>query len=329
MNNQVTTEFHPHVAVISGAIKTTSLKVAEHFGKRHDNVLRAIKNLECPEEFRLLNFEEAPCTDEQGKKQPCYEMTKDGFVFLAMGFTGKDAAKWKIAYINAFNAMERKLLPKAPPSTSSIETYQVKVLTTFTRGDEPTQQIVPYNSCVVDGENPVSVSTFLNEYVSSTPDMLLALSLSYISKLKNCQDAAIKQHALPPSEQIAAPLAKTPGATTSLIDQFIQDWKNTDKEIINAPFVPCLGTQVLRLFRVWAQKKGIAVRMGDNHIMSAIYQHPGFYKKHVRISSAANANPRTTLMIDGMNAPSGMTATEWIADCIDKMEDALSWMEIP
>lgn len=38
-----------------------------------------------------------------------YYLTKDGFVILAMGFTGKVAAKFKEAYINAFNEMEERL----------------------------------------------------------------------------------------------------------------------------------------------------------------------------------------------------------------------------
>jgi hypothetical protein len=52
--------------------------------------------------------------NEQGKEQPCYRLTRDGFVFLAMGFTGKDAAQWKEAYITAFNKMEQELLAKQP-----------------------------------------------------------------------------------------------------------------------------------------------------------------------------------------------------------------------
>jgi len=114
MNAIAQTEFNPSLAVINGTIKTTSLKVAEHFGKRHDNIIKAIKNLECSNDFRLLNFEEASYEVDQvngGKANyTMYEMTKDGFTFLAMGFTGKEAAKWKEAYINAFNAMAEQLL---------------------------------------------------------------------------------------------------------------------------------------------------------------------------------------------------------------------------
>ena len=89
---------------------TTSLIVAEKFGKRHDNVLKAILNLECSDRFRLLNFEESSYQNEQNKTQPMYQIRRDGFAFLAMGFTGKEAAAWKEAFILAFNQMEHLLI---------------------------------------------------------------------------------------------------------------------------------------------------------------------------------------------------------------------------
>lgn len=164
MNTQTIPELRPDLAVINGQIKTTSLKIAEHFGKRHDDVLKRINNLDCSPEFNARNFAAVEYLDAKGEKRPAYEVTKDGFVFLAMGFTGKAAAQWKEAYINAFNEMERKLLPKEPPKPS-IETFQVKILTVFTRGDEPTQQVVPYGSCIIDPDNPVQLKTFINEYI--------------------------------------------------------------------------------------------------------------------------------------------------------------------
>lgn len=84
----------------------SSRKVAEVFGKRHDNVLQDIRGLMCSDKFRLLNFQESSYRNEQNKKQPEFTMTKDGFAFLAMGFTGEKAAAFKEAYINRFNEME-------------------------------------------------------------------------------------------------------------------------------------------------------------------------------------------------------------------------------
>lgn len=63
---------------------TSSLDVAEYFGKRHDNVLQTIKNLDCSEEFRRLNFQPVKYRDQKGEMRKCYRLTRDGFTFLAM-----------------------------------------------------------------------------------------------------------------------------------------------------------------------------------------------------------------------------------------------------
>ncbi|WP_379993847.1 Rha family transcriptional regulator [Dysgonomonas termitidis] len=96
-----------------GKLITTSKIVAGIFGKRHDNVLKDIREMECSKEFRLLNFKE---TFEMRKlplggavKSPYFEMTKDGFGFLAMGYRGAKAARFKEDFIRAFNRMEDML----------------------------------------------------------------------------------------------------------------------------------------------------------------------------------------------------------------------------
>ena len=88
---------------------TDSVRVAKRFGKRHDNVLRTIDNIKCSANFRLLNFEETSYIDEQGKVYRMFNMTKDGFMFVVMGFTGEKAAACKEAVIEAFNRMAREL----------------------------------------------------------------------------------------------------------------------------------------------------------------------------------------------------------------------------
>lgn len=101
------------VAVENNQTVTTSLKVAEVFGKQHKDVLKAIKSLDCSEDFHKRNFALMQKTIKIGngaeRKTPMYYITRDGFMFLVMGFTGKTAAKWKEAYIRAFNEMEAKL----------------------------------------------------------------------------------------------------------------------------------------------------------------------------------------------------------------------------
>lgn len=100
---------HPEITIINGQAVTSSQAVADYFTKRHDDVLKKIRALECSPEFSARNFAGAEYTDDQGKKRPCYQITRDGFAFLAMGFTGKRAAQFKESYINAFNRMESRI----------------------------------------------------------------------------------------------------------------------------------------------------------------------------------------------------------------------------
>ena len=101
------------VTIENNQVVTTSLKIAEVFQKPHYDVLKSIRTLECSQSFQDGNFSFSfylrKLPNNATKKEPMYYITRDGFTFLAMGFTGKIAAKFKEAYINAFNEMERKL----------------------------------------------------------------------------------------------------------------------------------------------------------------------------------------------------------------------------
>jgi Rha family phage regulatory protein len=110
---------------------TTSLLVAEKFSKEHKNVLQSIESLECSPEFSRLNFQ--PSSYEiRGKLYKMYHMTRDGFTFLAMGFTGSLAAKFKEEYLNEFNRMEKILKATTP---ALIPTYSQRILS------EPTKSV--------------------------------------------------------------------------------------------------------------------------------------------------------------------------------------------
>ena len=95
--------------VQNGQPMADSRDVSERFSKKHKDVLKAIRNLDCSPEFNGRNFALYSYTINIGQKKPYYLMTRDGFCFLVMGFTGAEAAKWKERYIAAFNAMEARL----------------------------------------------------------------------------------------------------------------------------------------------------------------------------------------------------------------------------
>ncbi|KRL47240.1 phage anti-repressor protein [Levilactobacillus spicheri DSM 15429] len=93
---------------------TTSLQVADTFGKNHRDVLRAIDDLKDVRNFAQM-FLEASLPDSYGRDRRGYYMNRDGFSLLAMGFTGKTALEFKMDYIEAFNAMESQAsLPMTP-----------------------------------------------------------------------------------------------------------------------------------------------------------------------------------------------------------------------
>ena len=102
-------ELENAVFIQNQQVRTDSLKVAEIFSKNHKDVLRKIESLDCSPEFTSAQFCAHVKSVEIGngatRESKYYEMTKDGFIFLVMGFTGEKAAQIKEAYIKAFNSM--------------------------------------------------------------------------------------------------------------------------------------------------------------------------------------------------------------------------------
>ena len=89
-------------------LTANSRDVAEHFEKDHKHVLESIRNLTAENSATKSMFIETSF-ESRGKFYPQYELTRDGFSLLVMGFTGAKALEWKLKYIEAFNEMEREL----------------------------------------------------------------------------------------------------------------------------------------------------------------------------------------------------------------------------
>lgn len=116
------------VEIDDGKMFSTSLTVAQAFEKEHKDVLKAISNLECSPEFNERNFAPVEYKDAKGEMRPAYRLTRDGFAFLAMGFTGKKAAVWKEKFLEAFNAMEAALLARQPEEPRPIPEEEAKAV---------------------------------------------------------------------------------------------------------------------------------------------------------------------------------------------------------
>ncbi|WP_052702584.1 Rha family transcriptional regulator [Vibrio sp. S234-5] len=132
---------------------TDSFHVAKYFGKLHKNVLQKLQQLECSPEFTKLNFQLCHKNNElqNGKLQPFYQMTKDGFMFLVMGFTGKRAAEIKERYINAFNEMEQKLAnnQKKLPEPQTPVPSMTRVMLVIENGQTVEAKHIPNDAFVV------------------------------------------------------------------------------------------------------------------------------------------------------------------------------------
>ncbi|EPT6386620.1 Rha family transcriptional regulator [Salmonella enterica subsp. enterica serovar Newport] len=156
----VPTLAQPEIRIINGQAVTSSLAVADYFIKRHADVIRKIESLECSTLFRKRNFAFTSISVNQPnggtRKLPCYQITRDGFAFLAMGFTGKRAAQFKEAYINAFNQMEKQL---SKPSVLSDAAHNASVLYSYISSIHQVwlQQLYPM---LEKAESPLAVNLY-------------------------------------------------------------------------------------------------------------------------------------------------------------------------
>lgn len=138
-------------------VSTTSLLVAEKFEKRHDDVLKAIRNLECSDEFRSRNFAVSSYKSQQNRDLPMVILSRDGFTMLVMSFSGGKAAKFREEFIDEFNRMEAILRQGQTPKL--IPVYQKRIL------DEPTKSCPHTHWCVFDQSHKVML--LIEKYIGS------------------------------------------------------------------------------------------------------------------------------------------------------------------
>ena len=143
--------FSPSVSLHAGRPATTSLEVANFFGKRHDNICRDIRGLieSTPENFRALNFEETfrtiPGPNNSERQETYFILYRDGFMLLVMGYTGKKALAMKLAYIEAFNRMEEELARQhaaSPSPTPDDFTGTLSITPSTTEDRKPLRALV-------------------------------------------------------------------------------------------------------------------------------------------------------------------------------------------
>lgn len=156
--NAITTE-SPQVFSKDGRLITTSRDIADYFDKQHQHVTQKIESLDCSEQFSTSNFSLVQY-EHNGNSYKMYEITKDGFMFLVMGFTGKRAARLKEAYIAKFNFMEEELHRRDHVvATATSPLYEVVDMLAEKVGTEDAIEYI--HSLMIDSRPSLSDFSFL------------------------------------------------------------------------------------------------------------------------------------------------------------------------
>lgn len=184
----------PIVEIVDGIPTVLSTNVGAVFEKRNDNVIRDIEEiLSTLPENRKDNFIETqierPSNLGRGTvKSKAYRLTRDGFTFLVMGYTGEKAARFKWAYIDEFNRQQALLESQVLPPMQSERT--------LIAGDSLAENVLRGLSGQMDAENVgeklVTIGTVLQvvgaiqKVPASGPQLQAALNAFQLALEKLC-----------------------------------------------------------------------------------------------------------------------------------------------
>lgn len=135
---------------------TSSLQVAEVFGKEHKVVLKAIDELKegVAQNYADLFYEDTYIHPQNKQSYRQVIMNRDGFTLLAMGFTGQKVLQFKLKYIEAFNRMEKEIQqPKLPTSKREL------ALLALSANEETNERVDNIDKRLVDIEENKLIST--------------------------------------------------------------------------------------------------------------------------------------------------------------------------
>lgn len=124
------------ISTIVDGDRMTSLQIAEITGRRHTDVMRAIRNMEPAwEKVSERKFALAEYQDEQGKPRPCYSLNKEECLYIATKFNDEARAKlikrWK-------ELEEQHQKPSVPQS-------YLEALKSLVKAEEEKQQLALEN----------------------------------------------------------------------------------------------------------------------------------------------------------------------------------------
>ncbi len=172
----------PEVHLVGGKAVTTSRAVAAFFGRQHHHVVQKIENLDCSVEFLTRNFSRVPYL-HNGNTYTEYQITRDGFTFLAMGFTGKKAAQFKEAYIEAFNALEQQR------EQQLVLSYRRRFLMTLEGGQMKPLQPLSDDAFIARFD---TLPQTIDEALMITNQQLSAIAAACVNRLRKRADLPVR-----------------------------------------------------------------------------------------------------------------------------------------
>ena len=172
MYNPINTINSSVLSVQNNQVITTSLEVSNAFGRQHSHILEKLKIMECSKEFLAVNFSTARF-ENRGKEYISYNMTKDGFMFLVMGFTGKKAARVKEAYINIFNQMEKRLSNDHEKKLKSASMPPTRVLISLDEQGQQCSQIIPNDAFIATSEDSPKIINYSSDIKSEMLQLII------------------------------------------------------------------------------------------------------------------------------------------------------------
>lgn len=297
------------LTVTNGQPTTTSLAIAEHFGKRHADVLRSIENLECSKEYYQRNFALVTHKYVNGKggvqTGPAYEVTKDGFMFLAMGFTGKEAAAWKERFITAFNAMERQLLENAAAQQIPQPSAQLFL--------SHTADII----VAADRTFRAGVRTGRQAGLTTAQSIRRANQLAYLKTgINMLEELKATDH--------LADLEKKEAIKTDDLDEFFAAFEGGD--LPGGGCVPMLSTQLHRIYVYWCARNNVDALKPPKFVQAlkelGLFRH---VRKRYVDPSGGMFGPVSFLIPTGeIHIPDNMPEREWLGQCVEDVETAIT-----
>lgn len=101
-----------------------------------------------------------------------YYLTRDGFSLLAMGFTGKKALQWKMAFLKAFNEMERLLQKEIKSPDKYLTDLMNLIYPNLPQSDYKVNVIITNKPYSKEVKNVFSLNYFVDNHIPKDPKKL-------------------------------------------------------------------------------------------------------------------------------------------------------------